>query len=99
MNRAVQGDVVAVEVFPEKDWKAPANEVVDQEGIFNSTLIVEYVAYEDVNQLRSKTTMQKTRTRRPNLSSLLLRSEEFWRRRKNPGALLRSNPQAALLEL
>lgn len=32
MNRAVQGDVVAVEVFPESEWKAPADEVVDQEG-------------------------------------------------------------------
>ena len=33
MNRAVQGDIVAVEVFDEKDWKAPGDEVVDQEGI------------------------------------------------------------------
>lgn len=32
MNRAVQGDIVAVEVFDEKDWKAPADELVDQEG-------------------------------------------------------------------
>ena len=32
MNRAVQGDIVAVEVFDEKEWKAPGNEVVDQEG-------------------------------------------------------------------
>lgn len=32
MNRAVQGDVVAVEVFPESEWKAPADEVVDQES-------------------------------------------------------------------
>ncbi|KAJ3726993.1 RNB-domain-containing protein [Lentinula raphanica] len=32
MNRAVQGDIVVVEVFPEKDWKAPADEVVDQEA-------------------------------------------------------------------
>ncbi|KAI1791379.1 RNB-domain-containing protein [Ganoderma leucocontextum] len=32
MNRAVQGDVVAVEVFDEKDWKAPLDEVVDQEA-------------------------------------------------------------------
>ena len=32
MNRAVQGDVVAVEVFDEKDWKAPLDEVVDQDG-------------------------------------------------------------------
>lgn len=32
MNRAVQGDIVAVEVFDEKEWKAPADEVVDQES-------------------------------------------------------------------
>ncbi|KAJ3529635.1 hypothetical protein NM688_g7830 [Phlebia brevispora] len=32
MNRAVQGDVVAVEVFPESEWKAPADEVIDQEA-------------------------------------------------------------------
>ncbi|KAH9834605.1 RNB-domain-containing protein [Rhodofomes roseus] len=31
MNRAVQGDVVAVEVFSESEWKAPADEVVEQE--------------------------------------------------------------------
>ncbi|KZT00885.1 RNB-domain-containing protein [Laetiporus sulphureus 93-53] len=31
MNRAVQGDIVAVEIFDEKEWKAPADEVVDQE--------------------------------------------------------------------
>ena len=32
MNRAIQGDIVAVEIFPESEWKAPADEVVDQEG-------------------------------------------------------------------
>jgi exosome complex exonuclease DIS3/RRP44 len=32
MNRAVQGDVVVVEIFDEKEWRAPADEVVDQEG-------------------------------------------------------------------
>ena len=32
MNRAVHGDVVAVEVFDKKDWRAPGDEVVDQEG-------------------------------------------------------------------
>ncbi len=32
MNRAVQGDVVAVEVFDEKEWMAPADEVVDQDA-------------------------------------------------------------------
>lgn len=32
MNRAVQSDVVVVEVFDEKEWKAPGDEVVDQEG-------------------------------------------------------------------
>ncbi|KAI0076851.1 RNB-domain-containing protein [Panus rudis PR-1116 ss-1] len=31
INRATQGDIVAVEVFPESEWKAPADEVVDQE--------------------------------------------------------------------
>jgi len=32
MNRAVQGDVVVVEVFDENEWKAPTDEVIDQEG-------------------------------------------------------------------
>ncbi|KAH9977177.1 hypothetical protein BGW80DRAFT_1443481 [Lactifluus volemus] len=32
MNRAVQGDIVAVEVFSEQEWKAPTNEVVDQDS-------------------------------------------------------------------
>ncbi|KAF8583853.1 RNB-domain-containing protein [Ramaria rubella] len=31
MNRSVHGDVVVVEVFPESEWKASADEVVDQE--------------------------------------------------------------------
>ncbi|KIK77030.1 hypothetical protein PAXRUDRAFT_835134 [Paxillus rubicundulus Ve08.2h10] len=31
MNRAVHGDVVVVEVFDESEWKAPAEEVIDQE--------------------------------------------------------------------
>lgn len=32
MNRAVHGDIVVVEVFDESEWKAPTDEVVDQEG-------------------------------------------------------------------
>ncbi|THV04768.1 RNB-domain-containing protein [Dendrothele bispora CBS 962.96] len=32
MNRAVQGDIVVVELFNEKEWKAPTDEVVDQEA-------------------------------------------------------------------
>ena len=40
MNRAVQGDVVAVEVFDEKDWKAPGDEVVDQESASRSQRFV-----------------------------------------------------------
>ncbi|KAF8442330.1 RNB-domain-containing protein [Boletus edulis BED1] len=32
MNRAVHGDVVVVEVFHESEWKAPTDEVVDQEA-------------------------------------------------------------------
>lgn len=31
MNRATNGDIVVVEVFPESEWKAPADEVVDQD--------------------------------------------------------------------
>ena len=31
MNRAVHGDIVVVEVFPEAEWSAPADEVVDQD--------------------------------------------------------------------
>lgn len=34
MNRAVQGDIVALEVFDEKEWKAPGDEVVEQESEF-----------------------------------------------------------------
>ena len=32
MNRAVNGDVVVIEVLDKKEWKAPADEVVDQDG-------------------------------------------------------------------
>ena len=32
MNRAVHGDVVAIEIFDEKDWKVPVDQVIDQEG-------------------------------------------------------------------
>lgn len=32
MNRAVHGDVVAIELFDEKDWKVPVDQVIDQEG-------------------------------------------------------------------
>ncbi|KAI0303388.1 RNB-domain-containing protein [Multifurca ochricompacta] len=32
MNRAVQGDIVTIEVFNEQEWKAPTDEVVDQES-------------------------------------------------------------------
>ncbi|PPQ74156.1 hypothetical protein CVT24_012874 [Panaeolus cyanescens] len=32
MNRAVNGDIVVVEVFDEKEWKAPADEVIDQDS-------------------------------------------------------------------
>jgi exosome complex exonuclease DIS3/RRP44 len=32
MNRAVQGDMVVVEVFSEQEWKAPTEEVIDQDS-------------------------------------------------------------------
>lgn len=32
MNRAVNSDVVVIEIFDKKEWKAPADEVVDQDA-------------------------------------------------------------------
>jgi len=32
MNRSVTGDMVVVEVLPESEWRAPADEVLDEEG-------------------------------------------------------------------
>lgn len=43
MNRAVNGDVVVVEVFHEKEWKSPGDEVVDQDGEFTSTNIAQHL--------------------------------------------------------
>jgi len=42
MNRAVHGDVVVVEVFDESEWKAPADEVVDQEGASSSVTVLSF---------------------------------------------------------
>src|SRR5260370_31657378 len=36
MNRAVDGDVVVIEVLPESEWKAPADEVIDQDGRYSA---------------------------------------------------------------
>ena len=33
MNRAVNGDFVVVEIYPRSEWKAPGEEVVDQESM------------------------------------------------------------------
>ena len=32
MNRAVAGDVVVVETFAKSEWKAPTDEVIEQDG-------------------------------------------------------------------
>jgi exosome complex exonuclease DIS3/RRP44 len=32
MNRAFNGDMVVIGIFDKKEWKAPADEVVDQDG-------------------------------------------------------------------
>ena len=40
MNRAVHGDVVAIEIFDEKDWKVPVDQVIDQEGALGSYWLV-----------------------------------------------------------
>lgn len=35
MNRSVNGDVVVVQLLPEAEWKAPGEEVVDQDSKAN----------------------------------------------------------------
>lgn len=32
MNRSVDGDLVVVELLPKAEWKAPGDEVVDQDS-------------------------------------------------------------------
>jgi len=34
MNRSVDGDMVVVEIFPKSEWKAPGEEVIDQDRMF-----------------------------------------------------------------
>ena len=53
MNRAVQGDVVAVEVFDEKDWKAPGDEVVDQESLSRTPVRDYRPAYRSIATLKN----------------------------------------------
>lgn len=36
MNRSVDGDLVVVELFPKSEWKAPGDEVLDQDSEFPS---------------------------------------------------------------
>ena len=48
MNRCVAGDTVVVEVFPESEWKAPADEVVDQEGVLRTVCIASISLIMDV---------------------------------------------------
>lgn len=33
LNRAINGDIVAVRLFPESEWSAPANLVIEDYGI------------------------------------------------------------------
>jgi Rrp44-like cold shock domain len=34
MNRAMNGDVVAIDLFPKDQWRSPGEAVVDQDGEF-----------------------------------------------------------------
>ena len=75
MNRAVQGDVVVVEVFDEKEWKAPADEVVDQEGMFRTSLAT-LLANVSL-KLPSKMMMPKTRVTKMKEIKRFLWSRKF----------------------
>lgn len=35
MNRSVDGDMVVVEIFPKDQWKAPGEEVLDQDCAYH----------------------------------------------------------------
>jgi len=67
MNRAVNGDVVVVEVFDEKEWKAPADEVIDQEGELLFFCFVNYANMRfqrlfETMMLSNRTTKRGTKT-------------------------------------
>ena len=65
MNRAIQGDVVVVELFDEKEWKAPADDVVDQDSMSSTNQIkLENLSLILSSQPRSKMTMRLTLTRK-----------------------------------
>ena len=61
MNRAVQGDIVVVEVFSEQEWKAPTEEVIDQDCKLE--FVLTQVPLTKL-KLRSRTMMQRSPTRR-----------------------------------
>lgn len=67
MNRSVDGDLVVVELLPESEWKAPGDEVLDQDSEFS-------LFVPSNSQLRSRTTTSRaTRVRVSRLSSRRLR--------------------------
>nr|ODO01078.1 exosome complex exonuclease DIS3/RRP44 [Cryptococcus depauperatus CBS 7855] len=57
LNRAIDGDLVVVEIFPESNWKEPGLEVVDQEG--ESALKYDDVGDEDHGAVYNKESPQK----------------------------------------
>ena len=59
MNRAVHGDIVAVEIFPESEWKAPADAVVDQHSVYSGFLLAVKL---NLAQLHCETTTLTIRT-------------------------------------
>jgi exoribonuclease R len=91
MNRVVQGDIVVVEVFGEQEWKAPTEEVIDQDC--KSEFVLAQIVLTKL-KLRSRTMMQKSPTRRV--------KELLWMKRRYGLSLLldqqpRSSPRDALL--
>jgi exosome complex exonuclease DIS3/RRP44 len=42
INRSVDGDVVVVEILPKDQWKAPGEEVVDQDGTLCGPFVLRY---------------------------------------------------------
>lgn len=100
MNRSVTGDMVVVEVLDESEWRAPTDEVMDEEGTSASFTMMACRSLNDPFQTKvfSMTTqmkkMKKQKQRMPKRTDVL----NAKRSAKRPWLRRKSNPQAESLE-
>lgn len=100
MNRAVQGDVVVVEVFDEKEWKAPADDVVDQDSMPRILLDeIRRLRLILASQPRSKMMMQPTLTRKAKTPKQSPKSRKLYALKPLQSAPTNGSPPDELLVL